>query len=399
MRKIKSLILFLLFLPGISFASDALSQLRDLQQFSFEIPSPQSPYKEVSSQISELPIYAFSREGMVSSYLKAAIDSSYSSLDIAIYGISDPELAQSVIKAKEKGLRVRVIVNQSHLFNNKIDPSLQQLIDSKVEIRTLKGAGRYGIMHNKIAIFDSRILFCGSFNWTLKANNSNFENAIFNADSKYLSGYKAYFDWMWSYAKPYSQGPMDDYDSSNLKFIPSDSSPSVSLNSVKFPSYAFSPNGGIKNIIIKAVDSAKYEIKIAIFSFYDEKIYEALKRAISRGVKVKITADRVQSSQSDIIKKMFKEGFDLKWSGGFNGGVMHNKFMVLDSKMLISGSFNFSDSAEYYNFENIFLTDKSSYVSAFENEFDYIYSKAKKPSQEEIDNINSFSSDSRLSSF
>ncbi len=398
MKKFRLLIASLLLMPVLAFSGQAASQLSGFGYPSFEIPQPQAPYKD-ASQITGLPLYSFSREGMISSYLKAAIDSSRYSVDIAIYGISDSQLAQAVIEAKQRGVKVRMIVNQAHLFAAKVDPSLQALIDAKVEIRTLKGGGRYGIMHNKLAIFDSRILFGGSFNWTLKANNSNFENAIFSADSKYISGYKAYFEWMWSYARPYEQGPMSDYDVSNLKFIPSDNSPSVSFNSIRLPSYAFSPNGGIKETIIKAIDAAGKEIKVAIFSFYDEKIYDALKRAALRGVKVKMVADRVQSSQSDIVKKMYLEGYDFRWSAGFSGGVMHNKFIVLDSKLLISGSFNFSDSAQYYNFENIFITDKSSYTSAFEQEFDYIYSQARKPSQEEIDSINSFSSDSRFESF
>lgn len=398
MRIFRLFITLLLLVPKFAFSDQALNQLLDLKYTSFDIPQPQD-FDKSSSQITGLPLYGFSKEGMISSYLKAAIDSSLYQLDIAMYTISDSHLAQAIIEAKQRGVKVRIIVDQAHIFAAKVDPSLKSLIDSKVEIRSLKGGGKYGIMHNKLAIFDSRIVFGGSFNWTLKANNSNFENAIFSNDSKYVFGYKKYFDWMWSYAKPYEQGPMNDYDVSNLKSIPSDNYPSVPFNSIKLPSYAFSPNGGIKETIIKAIDAASKEIKIAIFSFYDEEIYYALKRATLRGVKVKIVADRIQASQSDIVKNIFLDGWDFKWSSGFSGGVMHNKFLVLDSKLLISGSFNFSKNAQYYNFENVFITDKRTYTSAFEQEFDYIYWQARRPSQEEIDSINSFSPDSRLDSF
>lgn len=380
-----------LFLSAPAFCQQAINDLNSISGgVSFELPVPQSPYGDSApAQITELPLYAFSHDGMIISYLNAALDSASSSIDIAIYGISDSTLSNAIIRARDRGVKVRMIINQAHLFNNKVDPSLQELIDARIEIRTLKGAGKYGIMHNKVAIFDSRILFCGSFNWTSKANNSNFENAVFSADKIYLDGYRKYFEWMWSYARPYSQGPMPDYDASMLKFIPADQSPSISFNGQKIPSYAFSPNGGVRDVILKAINSSKKSIKIAIFSLYDEKIHEALKTARNRGVSVQITSDRVQGSQSDVIKGLYNEGFDLRWSGGFNGGVMHDKFGVFDEKLLISGSFNFSDSAELYNFENIFVTDKSSYVKDFSQEFSLIYSSARKPTQEEIDSINS----------
>ncbi len=368
------------------YGQKATDDLNKFYDSSFEIPSPQYAYKE--NKIDALPLYAFSQDGMISSYVQAAIDSTNNTMDIAIYGISDDNLSQAIIRARDRGVKVRMIINQSHLFNNKVDPSLQRLIDSKIDIRTLRGGGQYGIMHNKIAVFDSRILFCGSFNWTSKANSNNFENAIFSADTKYLDGYKKYFEWMWTYAKPYSQGPMPYYDVSILKFIPTDQSPSISFNSQTFPSYAFSPNGGIKDIVIKAINSSKKSIKISIFSFYDTQIKDALSKARERGVKVQIVGDRVQGSQSDVIKTLFNEGFDLKWSGGYNGGVMHNKFGIFDDRLLISGSFNYSISAEKYNFENIFVSNKNTYLNAFVEEFSLIYNTARKPTQEEIDSIN-----------
>lgn len=375
-----------LLLSSPAFSQKATEELDIFSNASFEIPSPQYPYKE--NKIDALPLYAFSQDGMISSYIQAAIDSTNKTMDIAIYGISDDNLSQAIVKARDRGVKVRMIINQAHLFNNKVDPSLQRLIDSRIEIRTLRGGGQYGIMHNKIALFDSRILFCGSFNWTSKANNNNFENAIFSADTKYLEGYKKYFEWMWTYAKPYSQGPMPEYDVSILKFIPTDQSMSISFNGENFPSYAFSPNGGIKDIVVRAINSSKKSVKLSIFSFYDTQIKDALSKARDRGVNIEIVVDRVQGSQSDVVKSLFNEGFDLRWSGGYNGGVMHNKFGIFDDKLLISGSFNYSISAEKNNFENIFLSNKDSYLNAFIEEFSVIYNAARKPTQDEIDSIN-----------
>jgi len=64
----------------------------------------------------------------------------------------------------------------------------------------LKRAARSGsgIMHNKYAIFDSRVLLTGSYDWSESAETRNFENAIFIRDFSIVNAYQANFNSIWN---------------------------------------------------------------------------------------------------------------------------------------------------------------------------------------------------------
>jgi phosphatidylserine/phosphatidylglycerophosphate/cardiolipin synthase-like enzyme len=379
----------LLFLTNNTYSKTALQQINDISPLSeVNLPLPELELNK-NREITELPFVLFSNNSDIDEYIKATIKSSKDSIDIAIYGLSNMEIAEEIVNAQKRGVNIRVIMNQTHIFNSKVDPSLKYLIDNRIQMKTLKGAGQYGIMHNKIAISDNRILLTGSYNWTMKANNNNYENIVFSSQAKYIKGYKDYFDWMWSYAKDISQGPMADYDSSILKYIPQDKNPDINFNGYTFPSYVFSPNGGIKATVINAIKESRKSIKISVFSLYDADIYKALLEAKNNGIEVKIITDRVQASQSNISKYLYENSFDFKWISGYNSsGVMHNKFAIFDENLLITGSFNFSESANSYNFENIFISNDLNYVKPYIEEFNLIYNQARTPTQEEINSIN-----------
>ncbi|PIS46693.1 MAG: hypothetical protein COT17_07300 [Elusimicrobia bacterium CG08_land_8_20_14_0_20_51_18] len=384
---IKKLAIILSFLISPAYAQEtAFDQLNSYSDpVEINIPVPETPK---AAKINSVPFFAFSDKTDISAYVIAAMDSSNRSVDVALYGMSNMSIAEAMVRARKRGVLVRVILNQTHVFTTKRSEEIQYLMDNNVSVRSLKGAGRSGIMHNKIAIYDSRILMTGSYNWTLNANNASYENVVFTADARYLKGYQAYFDWMWSYAKDVSQGPMPYYNENNLKFIPVDESMSVSFNGAGFPAYVFSPSGGAKDSILKAVEKSKKSIKVSVFSFYDTEIFEALLAAKKRGVGIQVVVDRVQASQSEVTALMIKNKFDFRWSGGYNGGVMHNKLGIFDDALLITGSFNWSNTAEVYNFENAFITDHKSYLRGFGEQFADIYAKARAPTAEEIENIN-----------
>ena len=55
-------------------------------------------------------------------------------------------------------------------------------------------------MHNKFAIFDKRLLFTGSYNWTANAEHNNYENAVFISGPQTISQYQKEFDRIWDSA-------------------------------------------------------------------------------------------------------------------------------------------------------------------------------------------------------
>ena len=114
----------------------------------------------------------------------------------------------------------------------------------------------------------------------------------------------------------------------------------------------FSPEGGIAEEIIKQINNAQEYIDIAIYSFTYEPIAKAIVRAEKRGVKIRILMDKSQSEG-----KYSKYGFlldnDIAVIQDRHAGIMHNKIAIIDGKVLFTGSYNWTKSAEERNEENL----------------------------------------------
>ena len=155
----------------------------------------------------------------------------------------------------------------------------------------------------------------------------------------------------------------------------------------------FSPNGRIQKRIIDEIDKAKSTIDIAIFSFTSEKVARALTKAKKRGVSIRLIMDS-ETTKDDYSQWNYldKNGFAMKRLSGKKRykkeedtedkwGDMHNKFIIFDgnsdSRLLMTGSYNLSESAEKYNYENaLFIPDKS-VIQAYQEMFEELWSKEK----------------------
>ena len=100
------------------------------------------------------------------------------------YGLTHPEIINSLIKANERGVKVRVLLDRSNLTQkySKIEELKQAGIE--VAIDTVSG-----IAHNKIIIADLYTVVTGSFNFTVSAAKRNVENVLIIQDSNIAHSY------------------------------------------------------------------------------------------------------------------------------------------------------------------------------------------------------------------
>ena len=139
----------------------------------------------------------------------------------------------------------------------------------------------------------------------------------------------------------------------------------------------FSPNGHIKNRIVDEINNSKNSIDIAVFNFTSYGIKSALKKALKRGVQIRIITDQGESDDiHSVIGSLLEDGFKIKiLKGAGKNGLMHNKFAIFDRQLLLTGSYNWTETAEHYNYENaLFLSDKS-VIKEYIGEFDSLWSK------------------------
>ncbi len=134
----------------------------------------------------------------------------------------------------------------------------------------------------------------------------------------------------------------------------------------------FSPRGGCEEAIVSAIDAAKKTVDCAVYTFTSRPIAQALVRAKRRGVKVRVIVDRTQSAGTYSKKRyLLKKGIPVRTHIG--EGLMHNKFAVIDTAIVVTGSFNWTASANEYNYENLLVIRSRALAKAFEREFGILW--------------------------
>ena len=134
----------------------------------------------------------------------------------------------------------------------------------------------------------------------------------------------------------------------------------------------FSPGEDCVNHIIDLINEAYTQLDICVFTISDDRISRALVEAMKNGVEIRIISDnfKVEDTGSD-IEDLSRVGIPVKLDTTDNH--MHHKFMIVDNKIVLTGSYNWTRSAALYNQENILSMDDEEVVSKFSNEFEKLW--------------------------
>ncbi len=116
----------------------------------------------------------------------------------------------------------------------------------------------------------------------------------------------------------------------------------------------FSPRGGCTEAIVRELGNAQSSVLVQAYSFTSAPIAKALVAAHQRGVRVEVILDSSQKSDkysaADFLANM---GIPTRLDG--QHAIAHNKVMIIDNRVVITGSFNFTRSAETSNAENLLV--------------------------------------------
>lgn len=143
----------------------------------------------------------------------------------------------------------------------------------------------------------------------------------------------------------------------------------------------------IQSALLKELDSAKESIEIAVAWFTNAVLMECLLKKLSNGIKVTLILnnDEINNNNSnrDNIERLISNGCKIHWIN--YPELMHQKFCIIDSKVVANGSYNWTYYAENHNRENVVILDVPSIAQSFHDEFVSMLSKY--PSCDEIPNV------------
>lgn len=133
----------------------------------------------------------------------------------------------------------------------------------------------------------------------------------------------------------------------------------------------FFPKDNCAAEVLKRINSAKDSVDVAMYYFTSRRLAQALVDAQNRRVSVKVYLDGNQRTEKfSKANYLTNNGISVKIKNNISG-LMHNKFCVIDKKIVITGSFNWTVAADLQNDENLVIIESKEigaiYTQQFEN--------------------------------
>ncbi len=136
----------------------------------------------------------------------------------------------------------------------------------------------------------------------------------------------------------------------------------------------FFPSSGNEQKLVRMLDTAQQTMHVCVFTITNNALRDALVRAHDRGVQVKVISD------DECMKQQGSDIYDMKAYGipcesdTDPEAHMHNKFVVIDGQVLITGSFNWTVAASGRNQENLIFLQDADLSQAYIQEFERLWS-------------------------
>ena len=308
------------------------------------------------------------RHGGLDERFVTFLDVAQRSLDVAIYDFDLANAADALVRAKNRGVTVRMVMDSDTLDDTK-DAAIQQAVNTVKQAGIpIVGDNRQPIMHNKFVVRDGSAVWTGSWNFTVGDTYRLNNNAEVFRSEKLAENYTAEFRKMFLDKKFGGNKPAG---------VPN---PQFTLDGAQIENY-FAAEDKVAAKVIARVQQAQRSIRFMAFSFTHDGIGQAVLDRAAAGVSVVGVFERTGSeTRFSEYGRMKEAGLEVYQDG--NPYVMHHKVFILDDTTVITGSFNFSDNADRDNDENLLIVTDAGFARPFLEEFDRVLTAAKNPPAE-----------------
>lgn len=290
------------------------------------------------------------------------INSSSRNINGAFYDISSIRVAQALINASGRGVKVRLVTDSDNLSGK----AVESIIDAGI---TIAEDNKPGLMHNKFAVIDDSIVYTGSTNTTDNCAFKNNNNSIIIRSSLLADIYNAEFEEMYTHGVFGNRKDPVPFASLTNKYY-------VKIEDVHINAY-FSPEDNVEKIINNRLKKAKKTIRFMAFSFTSDVIAETMISKFKERVAVEgVFESKGSNSEHSEYTKMIIEGLPVVKDR--NRKIMHHKVIIIDDSIVITGSFNFSNNANRKNDENILIMESPEIAAQYLEEFRRVYKGGKR---------------------
>lgn len=138
----------------------------------------------------------FTSQGSVARTIERLLLEARVSVDAALYRFTNPRLAQALGKARDRGLRVRLLVDRNKYQATAVTREI--LAENALPFQAIYGRKEKGSkLHHKFAVLDRHIVLTGSYNWTIDSEERNFDHMLVLRDPDIVFAYQQEFERLW----------------------------------------------------------------------------------------------------------------------------------------------------------------------------------------------------------
>ncbi len=392
------------------------------------LPLPSDAALNITSPIS----VTFSPQAELDGYLSeliSVINSSQSTLEIALYELDDFDVYNALKHASERGIHIRMLSESAATDHNEAGGTLSHQLEAVgIDVRYVNKT-----LHHKFLIADNSFLVTSSGNWNEDANSVYDENTLWIKDPALVLRYRAEFETLWQNSREFGQtfafsagnpNPADllaqigDHPGRDAYFTSANCRTYVS--STYGPTFAkISGSQIVADKIVELINQATYSIHMAANHLRSRPIAEALiaKKQQNPLMDIQVYLDgqeyiseeynQIQTAKREAklanattpgeIREIMETDFYYSYElikAGINvrfktysykwhidtAAEMHHKYAIFDNRIVATGSYNYSYNSETESMENLLVFDdtfSSETVAAFRSNFESIWSTGR----------------------
>jgi len=300
--------------------------------------------------------------GSIEEKLIEFINSAQVSIHIASFEFNLTPVANALIAAKNRGVDVKWMTDDENGLEYDIQPGRGQfalLMGAGIEVKD--DAGRSALMHNKFWIFDQQITWTGSTNITVNGIFKQNNNVLVIRSPEVAYIFEREFQEMWNG----QFGPRAPSTMNNQWAI---------LDGTPIQAIFSSEDKALGNLIA-LVNDAKVSVRFLAFSFTDYPLAQAMIDRSKAGVDVKGVFETFGSNGTrSELGTFFCTQVPVRQDG--NASFLHDKIIIIDNSIVVTGSLNYSTNADESNEENVVIVDNAEIAALYLQEFDKLWNQA-----------------------
>ncbi len=295
--------------------------------------------------------------GGVDGPLSAAIVAARESVDVAITSLGLNTIVQALIRAHSRGVPVRVVMETDNVAD-RLNP--QELKDAGIP---LVDDRREGTMHNSFLVIDGKEVWTGSMEYTSSGVFREHNNLVRIFSEEVAANYSKEFEEMF----------VNDQFGANA--VPDTPNPRVTIQDIQVETY-FSPDDITVTRLVQLLSEAQESIYFLAYSFTSDDIGTVMRRMAEQGVTVAgvLESSPLNLESTSEYAEFQQAGLDVRL--GNPSALINHKVIIIDNRIVVTGSYDFTNRSETENDENLLIVHSELVAERFMEEFQRIQERA-----------------------